>query len=283
MSRAHPSLRSIARNLPLLVAALSLGACEARGDPATLQRLWASEVEAAALAGTARRAMAGDADAFDEMQASIAAIDQQLADAPTDPKAAAAIDAARRAWRGVREPVDQLQSGRAVVLDAHEALSEIDASAVRLQSLLHEATRQAADAAAKGGSGCTDAAGTMRWTGMLVTLVPRISSGLREVVGGGAAAVSAQDRVRRDLTMTQRLLDGLRRGDAESGIAKAAPATAALLDEAAAVLDALKPRIEAIDANAAALLELADAAGDLHLDVADLRATLQAQRAALAR
>lgn len=283
MPRAHPSLRSIARNLPLLAVALAMGACEARPDPAATQRLWASEVEAAALAGAAHRALSGNADAFDQLQAAIAAIDEQLAHAPTDAKAAEAIDAARRAWQSLREPVGKLQSGRAVVLDAHDALSDIDASAVQLQSLLHEAARQAGDEAAKGGAGCAAAADTMRWTGMLVMLVPRIGKGLREVAGGGVAAVSAQDRVQRDLAMTQRLLDGLRSGDAEHGIAKAAPATVALLEQAAAVLDELRPRIEAIDANAATLLELADAAGDLHLDVADLRATLQAQRASLAR
>lgn len=229
-------------------------------------RLQADALGLAIAAGDAAR---GNLDGIDELKSlreQIAARIARLAEgdaalaipAPGDSQKAA-LEGVTREWDGLKGDLQRIVSVQDALLDAVDSAQELAAGAALLQARLDELARQRAEA----GSPAAEQYSLMR--GVLASERMQRSTGI--ILSGGAAGVSAADRLARDALLLERTVDALRDGDAALGVQRlgGGPERSAL-DEVLAAHQRVGPAVEALLETAPALLDAVDAADLLRSD-----------------
>lgn len=151
----------------------------------------------------------------------------------------------QRTWRSIAYASDRLLGLEQQVADAHQHSERIGMHVPGIQARLDELARSLRDAKDAGGQGYV--------LNRQMLLQERLLRSTREMLAGGPSAMSAADRLQRDMTLLTRVQEGLSKGNPELGIA-------AIESEAARALSlelsaALSEQAESVDAlvNALAL------------------------------
>ncbi len=195
------------------------------------------------VANHAREAVAGNAEAFksfrgtkDEIDTTIARLRSQFGNegAVVDP-----LNELLVTWTPLSKSAEQLASSEPAVLALAGNAERFSGQVPQLQAQLNEVVR----AMSAGGAPSSQIYNALQQVVVAGTMARRIT----EMRAGGPGAAAAGDALGRDAVVFGQVLDGLRNGNADLGIAplRSGPALSAL-DQSQALWDTMKQDLDAI-------------------------------------
>lgn len=179
------------------------------------------------------------------------------------------LDGLERSWQQLDYQLGRILAGETLVIELAEGAGLMAATMPQMQSRLDEAARGLIEAGAD--------AQQVYLVSRQMLLIDRLQRSLAEILGGGAGAVTASDRLARERMFFRRVIEGLLEGQAELGIARVAPeAPRRMLAEALAIWVDVESNLQEIDQSAWELFEVQEAAAMVTLEGENL-----AERASL--
>lgn len=225
------------------------------------------------LANQGREAVAGNAPAFAAFKATRTAIDAHVTTLQdrygSEPGVAAPIAALAATWQPLGRSAGQLAASEAAVLALAGNADRFVGAVPALQAQLNEVVR----AMSAAGAPSSQIYGALQQVVVAGTMARRVT----EMRAGGRGAAGAGDALARDITVFGQVLDGLRVGNQELGIAAVRGASAlAALEQSQQQWAAMKSDADAILANARQLFAAQAAAASLTAGSADVLADSKA-------
>jgi len=227
------------------------------------------QVRAQQLAKAAGEAAVGNFDAFDELSATRAAIDEAIGQLrngnpetdlpPSPPGINASLSTLEGTWGSIDTEAERILSRSQLVLDLADAAAEFANTVPRLQGLSDEAVRTMIQTGTPSGQ--------IYLASRQLVLADRMLRRVGEILGGGAAAISAADAFSREAELFDQVLQGLIQGNEELDIqAVGNEQVRAQLAEIEAVYEEVKVDVDTILAGSSDLFEVREAADEIFLD-----------------
>jgi len=227
------------------------------------------QVRAQQLAKAAGEAAVGNFDAFDELSATRAAIDEAIGQLrngnpetdlpPSPPGINASLSTLEGTWGSIDTEAERILSRSQLVLDLADAAAEFANTVPRLQGLSDEAVRTMIQTGTPSGQ--------IYLASRQLVLADRMLRRVSEILGGGAAAISAADAFSREAELFDQVLQGLIQGNEELDIqAVGNEQVRAQLAEIEAVYEEVKVDVDTILAGSSDLFEVREAADEIFLD-----------------
>ncbi|MDV3469286.1 methyl-accepting chemotaxis protein [Stenotrophomonas sp. C3(2023)] len=212
------------------------------------------------LANQGREAVAGNAQAFTAFKATRAAIEENVATLQTrygkEPGVTAPIASLARVWAPLGESAGQLAASEPAVLALAGKANSFSGAVPGLQAQLNEVVR----AMSASGAPASQIYSALQQVVVAGSMARRVT----EIRAGGAGAAAAGDALARDITVFTQVLDALRDGNAELGIAPVRGAGAlAALEQSQQQWATMKTDADAILASSRQLFAAQSAAASL--------------------
>jgi len=212
------------------------------------------------LANQGREAVAGNAQAFTAFKATRTAIEENVATLQTrygkEPGVTAPIASLVRVWAPLGESAGQLAASEPAVLALAGKANSFSGAVPGLQAQLNEVVR----AMSASGAPASQIYSALQQVVVAGSMARRVT----EIRAGGAGAAAAGDALARDITVFTQVLDALRDGNAELGIAPVRGAVAlAALEQSQQQWATMKTDADAILASSRQLFAAQSAAASL--------------------